>query len=135
MMPGSSFLRALNSPDETPGEVSYTSIYTQFDELVQPNSTSRLRGATNILEQDLCPGRPVEHLGISSGDAVAFALAVDAFSHPGPADPARFDKANCAKATMDGAQPFNGSADARYLTNPPQYHWTTAEPSLQLYAR
>lgn len=135
MMPGSKFLNALDAGDETPGEISYTSIYTQFDELVRPNSTSVLNGAVNILEQDLCPGRPVEHLGISSGDAVAFALAVDAFSHPGPADPARFDKANCTKALMDGAQPQNGSGDGRYLTNPPQPHWTTSEPPLQLYAR
>jgi hypothetical protein len=135
MRKGSSFLNALNAGDETPGEVSYTSIYSQFDELVQPNSTSMLNGAVNILEQSLCPGRPVDHLGMSTGDAVAFALAVDAFGHSGPADPARFDKANCTKASMDGAQPFKASFDGRYLTNPPQPHWSTAEPPLKLYAR
>src|SRR5439155_21007458 len=100
---------------------------------VQPNSTSALRGARNILIQDVCPARPVEHLGLSSGDAVGFALAVDAFSHPGPADPARFDTANCMKASIDGAQPAQRDGD-RFTRNP-QYNWTDHEPPLKSYAR
>jgi triacylglycerol lipase len=39
----SSFLRALNSGDDTPGAVYYTTIYSTSDELV-PNSSSRLDG-------------------------------------------------------------------------------------------
>ena len=31
-------MQALNSEDETPGEIDYSNIYTQFDELVQPVS-------------------------------------------------------------------------------------------------
>jgi pimeloyl-ACP methyl ester carboxylesterase len=132
---GSNFLRALNSGAETPGAISYTSIYSQFDEFVQPNATSVLHGASNIMVQSLCPGRPVEHLGISSGDAVAFGLAVDAFAHPGPANPLRFDKATCAKAWMDGAQPRSASGGSRYFNQQPQYHWTDHEPPLKAYAR
>ena len=36
MKAGSQFLNTLNATDETPGSVSYTSIYTATDELVQP---------------------------------------------------------------------------------------------------
>jgi triacylglycerol lipase len=39
----SSFLSALNSGDDTPGSVYYTTIYSTSDELV-PNSSSRLDG-------------------------------------------------------------------------------------------
>ena len=36
MTQGSNFITRLNEDDETPGEIEYTNIYTQFDELVQP---------------------------------------------------------------------------------------------------
>jgi triacylglycerol lipase len=94
----SRFLAALNAGDETPGAVSYTSIYTQFDELVQPTTpvpTSALSWATNdpqvanILIQDICPGRLTEHLAIGLWDRVTFTLLLDALSQPGPTDPAR----------------------------------------------
>jgi triacylglycerol lipase len=48
MIPGSSFLNALNSGDETPGSVRYTAIYAYWDELVQPYWNAKLYdGATN----------------------------------------------------------------------------------------
>lgn len=43
MCPWSSFLSGLNSGDDTPGSVIYTTIYSTGDELV-PNSSSRLDG-------------------------------------------------------------------------------------------
>ena len=43
MCPFSSFLSSLNSGDDTPGSLLYTTIYSSSDELV-PNSSSRLDG-------------------------------------------------------------------------------------------
>lgn len=47
MRPGSAFMTKLNSGDETPGSVSYTSIYSYIDELVFPYWTCKLSGAAN----------------------------------------------------------------------------------------
>ena len=100
MRPGSKFLAALNEGDETPGDISYTSVGTRTDQLVQPvESTALAGGATSIILQDLCPGRPVDHVGIVT-DAPTFALVVDAFTSPGPADVARFDAAQCADVSF-----------------------------------
>ncbi|MGQ0620703.1 MAG: esterase/lipase family protein [Panacagrimonas sp.] len=93
--PGSDFVTALNAGDETPGEVDYTSIYTLFDELVRPvlpvptaalDFDQNNARVANILIQDVCPGYLTEHGTIGTTDPVAFALAVDAISNPGPAD-------------------------------------------------
>jgi triacylglycerol lipase len=139
MAAGSRFLRALNAGDETPGNISYTSIFTNFDELVQPQlpkSTSALRGARNIRVQDLCPGRPVDHVGISSDDAVSFALDVDAFTHPGPANPKRFDVLTCLQPVPSGNDPTAvPSATADYVEHFPKYHDRASEPALKRYAR
>ena len=97
----SKFMGALNSGDETPGDVSYTSVYTLNDELVQPYSTVNLDGGTNIAVQDVCPGRVVEHIEMVF-DAATYGLVIDALSHPGPADASRFDKALCLQRTMPG---------------------------------
>ena len=138
MARGSNFLAALNRTDETPGAVSYTSIYTLFDELVSPipDTTSALAGASNILIQDVCPGRPVDHLFIS-GDAVAYALALDAFTHPGPADPARFDPTTCQQIGMPGNDPSAGWDPVmdELTSGGPTFRWVPAEPALKSYAR
>ncbi|ASW53186.1 triacylglycerol lipase [Plantactinospora sp. KBS50] len=62
---GSSFLAALNSGDDAPGDVRYTTIRTAQDELVRPTPNATLSGgATNILVQGYCPLRVVGHLGL-----------------------------------------------------------------------
>ncbi|MFJ2902678.1 esterase/lipase family protein [Streptomyces sp. NPDC087212] len=48
MTPGSSFLTALNSGDETPGAVSYAAYWSECDEALTPHSTALLSGATNV---------------------------------------------------------------------------------------
>jgi hypothetical protein len=78
----SNLLDALNAqPDETPGDVSYTTVRSLFDEIVQPQGgkhpTSALEGARNILIQDVCPGRTTTHIG-TAADSVSFAAFVDA---------------------------------------------------------
>jgi hypothetical protein len=83
----SDLLDALNAqPDETPGDVSYTTVRSLADETVQPQGggrpTSALDGASNILIQDVCPGRTTTHIG-TAVDSVAFAAFVDAIAHGG----------------------------------------------------
>ena len=51
----SDFIAALNRDNETPGPIHYTNIYSATDELVQPSGTQEMKGATNILIQDLAP--------------------------------------------------------------------------------
>ncbi|MGB1581106.1 MAG: lipase, partial [Nevskiales bacterium] len=81
--------------DETPGDVEYTNLYTQFDELVQPVSpvpTAALDWGmdnpkvSNILLQDVCPLLLVDHITIGLTDATTFALTLDAILNDGPAD-------------------------------------------------
>ncbi len=84
---GSHLLRAINSqPDETPGDVSYTTIRSLTDETVQPQSgkhpTSALKGASNIVIQSVCPGRTTSHIGTIL-DSVTFEAFVDAVAHGG----------------------------------------------------
>jgi len=84
---GSNLLDALNSqPDETPGSVSYTTVRSLTDETVQPQGgkhpTSALDGASNILIQDVCPGRTTTHIGTAI-DSVTFAAFDDAVAHAG----------------------------------------------------
>jgi triacylglycerol lipase len=48
MRPGSSFLTALNSVDETPGTtVNYGTFWSSCDEIINPDSSVPLSGATN----------------------------------------------------------------------------------------
>lgn len=91
----SAFLRALNRDDETPGDIDYTVLYTQFDELIQPVSPFPAGAIefgqdnpkrTNVLLQDVCPGRLVDHLSIALADRLAYELTLDALRHDGPAD-------------------------------------------------
>jgi triacylglycerol lipase len=82
---------------------SFTAIATAFDELVLPGpQAARLNGASNVVIQDLCPARPVEHFGLVA-DAVAYALALDALTHRGAANPSRFNPATCLQALIPGA--------------------------------
>jgi len=131
------FIAALNAGDETPGAVSYTSLYSRTDELVQPTTTAPMDGAANIAIQDVCPGRPVEHASMAA-DAAVFALVIDALTHPGPADPARFDPATCSQGTFPGVDPVAGFAElAKEITEARTfpYHPVAGEPPLAPYAR
>lgn len=95
MATDSNFEEALNAGDETPGDVDYTSIYTQFDELVQPVSpvpTAALDWemnnpkVSNILLQDVCPALLADHVTIGISDATTFLLTLDAILNDGPAN-------------------------------------------------
>jgi len=109
MRTGTRFLAALNSGDETPGDVDYTSVFSADDELVQPPESAKLDGAVNVLVQDLCPGRFVHHAGLVHDPAV-YSIVFDGLVRPGPADPSRFDPAACHQAWMPGVtEPVTGN--------------------------
>jgi len=146
------FITALNTGDETPGDIDYTAIYTQFDELVQPVApvpTAALDfgqnnpHVANILLQDTCPAYLVEHATIGTTDPIAFALAVDAISHSGPADVTRAGGASlCRLLPVDvtvllqapivsGLLQIVASSLGTGLPNP---HLAAGEPALMPYA-
>jgi hypothetical protein len=97
---GSNFLKALNrrGRDETPGPTAWTTVRSATDETVRPTTgrhpTSALKGATNVLIQDVCPGRAVSHIGTAL-DSVTFALITDAIAHRGPAKVSRLPAGVC----------------------------------------
>jgi triacylglycerol lipase len=143
---GSSFLRALNADDETPGDVSYTSIYSLTDDggaVPQlPQSVSQHGdGATNVPIQSICPVRVVSHVQ-ALADAVAYAVVIDAFAHPGPADPSRIDPSVCDQLFLPGVtldsfaiHVATISAILYAYSSGIAYPTVHREPSLRCYAR
>lgn len=100
--PGSRLNAALSAKPQPTGP-SFTAIATAFDELVTPApQAAQLAGASNVLIQDICPARPVDHF-LMVADAVAFAVALDALTHAGPADASRVARATCLQTIMPGA--------------------------------
>lgn len=144
---GSSFLTALNEGAETYAGIDYTVAYTRYDEIVTPNvdpatASSPLRtGAgriTNVMIQQICPANVSDHLALGSYDPVGWALALDALTHDGPADPARVDRGACLRPFMPGVDP------ARFPANLTRYgdalrmgfevaEQVAAEPPLRCY--
>ncbi|MFE9259157.1 esterase/lipase family protein [Streptomyces sp. NPDC006879] len=47
MVIGSSFLKTLNAGDETPGNVSYATLWSTCDAAINPDESAKLSGATN----------------------------------------------------------------------------------------
>jgi len=103
---GSNFQKQLAKyPDETPGATSWTTVRSLSDETVKPQGgahpTSSLKGATNILIQDVCKGRNTKHIQTAL-DSVTFAAIKDAIEHTGAAKVARFPKNVCSHPFADG---------------------------------
>lgn len=150
----SDFVAALNAGDETPGDIDYTSLYTLYDELVQPvapTPTAALEyeqgnaQVANILLQDVCPSHVSEHFLIGTADSLAFALALDAISNPGPADIERAGGASglCGLLPVDIeelAMPSNVTGLLNIVATTVQDpmlapHLALGEPPLKDYAR
>lgn len=124
-----------------PAGVDTTALATRYDEIVFPQpAVNDLPGARSILLQRVCASDPVEH-NLILGDPVAYALAVDAMTHDGPADPARIPRSTCrqlfipngdfagAAAGLSSILRFfvSGVLDAR--------RFVSAEPPLPAYAQ
>ena len=137
LKPESQFFATMNADDETPGALPYSSIYSETDTpAVAP--TSVIAGASNIAVQQLCPGREVSHAQILS-DAVAFALVMDALTHPGPASADRIDPAVCAEDRAPGLDAQQAQLDeqvglALFLRTSAEASLVAAEPPLRAYA-
>ena len=146
---GSNLLKALNSqPDETPGEVSYTTVRSLTDETVQPQGgkhpTSALEGASNILIQDVCPGRTTSHIGTAL-DSVTFAAFTDAIDHggkerKGAAKVSRLPADVCSHAYAPGLDEATTTAlltaaDALTSSQSGSAPQLTAEPPVRPYVK
>jgi triacylglycerol esterase/lipase EstA (alpha/beta hydrolase family) len=109
----SNFVRAMNSGAETFPGISYTEIYTHQDEFATPASddtgASSLHGGggriANVALQDICPLHFASHFKAVTYDAVSYALAIDALTHDGPADPGRIDRTVCTQEFAPGVDP------------------------------
>jgi triacylglycerol esterase/lipase EstA (alpha/beta hydrolase family) len=139
---GSAFQSALNAGDTTPGSVSYTSVYSLTDEIIQPvapEPVAAIRGATNIAVQDVCPGRYVGHVQ-SASDAAYYAVVLDALKHVGPADPSRVDRDYCTQTVMPYVDPKEAvvrTAEVYVFAGVVQgeHEKVSSEPPLRPYAR
>ncbi len=111
MQSDSAFLAALNAGHETVGAVPLTAIVTDDDQVFVLPTQGIVNGnpnlVSNVVVQDVCPGHPVDHLGLAF-DGPTYAIVVDALDHRGPADPGRIDRSVCQTDTM----PFVDRADA-----------------------
>ncbi|MBC7372399.1 MAG: alpha/beta hydrolase, partial [Frankiales bacterium] len=88
-----------------PAGPSYTTIATRYDEIAAPApQASRLDGAANVVVQDPCPGKIVEHFGLVT-DGTVFSLVLDGLTHPGPVDTSRLPVADCLLALPAGSDP------------------------------
>jgi hypothetical protein len=143
----SHFIQAINSIRETFAGIDYTDIYTYTDDFVEPDlpgdSTVALAGPgtiTNISIQQICPTMIAEHLMLAASNPVAAELALDAITHPGPADPPRIGHAVCAQLpfAMPGISTRASatglaSAAAQVARELLTYPKVTTEPKLPCY--
>lgn len=136
---GSNLVGVLNRGPLPPGP-SFTSIGSRLDEAVFPApEATRLSGASNLIIQDRCPLRPVEHLSAVI-DAVYFAYVLDALDHPGPARLDRVPSSVCGQVTMPGID-LAGFAQAvpkfvvGLTTTGLRYPMTAGEPPLRAYTQ
>jgi triacylglycerol lipase len=111
LRPASKIVRAFRDKPRPAGP-SFTAVATTFDEIVTPApAAGLLPGAASVVLQSVCRRRPVEHF-LMAADAVAYALALDALTHPGPADPARVSRRTCRQVFPPGSHPARGAVIA-----------------------
>lgn len=99
VVPGSSFLRALNAGDESPAGVRWLNAYTDDDDVVTPPASARLRGGINVRLQTLCAGAFIDHIGLLS-DPLALGLVVDQLATVTPRAP---DASDCSRLRQLGS--------------------------------
>jgi len=61
MVPGSDFLNRLNEGDPTPDGPAWITVRSSTDEVVRPDGTTAMDGASNVLLQDVCDGVDIGH--------------------------------------------------------------------------
>ena len=122
----SEFIQALNSGTETFEGISYTNVYSRFDEVVVPNSgpdncssclTTGEGEIANVQTQELCPLDVSDHVLIGISPAT-YAIIVDALTHDGPADITRIPQSACFTGIMPGVATPASAAAALTLLQP-----------------
>ena len=119
---------------------SYTTIATRFDEIAAPApEASRLDGATNVVLQDVCPAKPVEHFGLVV-DGTVYALVQDGLLRAGPVDPSRLPVSACLNTLPPGSDPtvvapLVAEAVANDLAANAASEKLTEEPPVRCYVR
>lgn len=103
---------------EAPGPTSWTTIRSDTDDVVRPQTeprpTSSLKRASNILIQSVCPGRVTSHAA-TAFDSVTFAALFDAVTQPGAASISRFPNSVCATPYAKGLEPRTIAAVLRFI--------------------
>ena len=136
---GSQTVAALRRAPVPPG-VDTTAIATLYDEIVRPQpAVNRIRGARDIILQDVCANDPVEH-NLILGDPLGYALALDAITHRGPAEPRRIPASTCQQAFIPHGDFIGASAGLASIlrfftgiTDPRRF--VDSEPPVPAYAR
>lgn len=143
----SRFFAALNDGAETFAGIDYTVAYTRYDEIVTPNIDARTASSplrtgdgrvSNIQVQDICQLDVADHLAMGSYDPVAWAVALDALDHDGPADAGRIGRGVCTGLFMPGVNTIAFAANyARYTATIARAvllaRQVPAEPPLRCY--
>ena len=138
-MSGSRFIEALNSFQETFAGVSYTNVYTRYDEVVTPATSAALHTGpgqiTNVAVQDICPLDFSDHITLALANATGFALAMDALSNPGPGSRHRVGERGCSQPPIPGYNPARLAAlTSSYFANRDNgAARVSAEPPLRCY--
>jgi triacylglycerol lipase len=84
---------------------SLTTIATLTDEIATPEpAASHLDGATNVILQQSCPAKAVDHFGLLI-DGTVSELVLDGLQHPGPVVPSRVPVTACLEQLPPGADP------------------------------
>lgn len=110
MRSDSNFLRVLNAGrDETFG-LPFTAITTTTDHVFVTPAEGSLKGATNIVVQDLCPSHQVDHVSLAF-DGPTYAIVHDALTHPGTAKLGRINRSVCSTDTMPGVTRAKANAE------------------------
>jgi triacylglycerol esterase/lipase EstA (alpha/beta hydrolase family) len=91
---GSDLLRTLNADDETPDGPLWTTIWTDQDEVVTPPNSARLDGATEVVVQQVCPGKALRH-GDLPRDPLVTALVLESLDVAPP--PSSYGPGDCAR--------------------------------------
>lgn len=146
------YIRTLRGDDGDSAYVPTTTIYSTFDEIVQPmsgpNASALLRdtrgfGVTNAHLQTVCAHRAAGGFYTHEGvlyNSLAWALAIDAITHEGPGRTSRLDLDTVCKHALApglalddlfGTEGLLLIAVADLLTYQPQ---PTREPAIQGYA-
>jgi hypothetical protein len=93
---------------------------------------------TNVAIQQICPLDVSDHLAIDTYDPVAYAIAIDALTHLGPADPSRIGSGVCGQLLMPGVNLATFATDeassvAEIGATVATYPHVAKEPALRCY--